>query len=313
MQFGKPDKAVTLYQRIVEVSPNDLAGIKGMKDASASASMQSGGWEKEETTYRDLITNKDEAIALEQQSRVVRSDEMIENLLAELHAKAEANPGNIDTSRRIAELYEQKEDWENAASWFSYAAALSNNSDMALVRKASDLQIRQFDIAISAREDYIAAHPDTPESEAYINELPGLRSQKCELALQFAKTRVEQNPTDLQFRFELGEILAELERWQDAIPELQKARQNPNVRMRAMCLLGRCFTARGMLDLAAKTLSDAVAELVVMDAVKKDVVYNLGLVYEKMTDKKKSVDCMKQIYEVDYGYRDVAARVEGSY
>ena len=80
-----------------------------------------------------------------------------------------------------------------------------------------------------------------------------------------------------------------------------------------MCLLGRCFTARGMLDLAAKTLSDAVAELLVMDPVKKDVVYNLGLVYGKMEQKEKSLECMKQIYEVDYGYRDVATRVEGSY
>ena len=50
-----------------------------------------------------------------------------------------------------------------------------------------------------------------------------------------------------------------------------------------------------------------------MDAVKKDVVYNLGLVYDKMGDKEKSIACMKQIYEIDYGYRDVAARVEGSY
>jgi tetratricopeptide (TPR) repeat protein len=184
---------------------------------------------------------------------------------------------------------------------------------MALVRKASDLQIRQFDIAISAREDYVAANPGTPESEAYESELPDLRFQQSELALQFARTRVEQNPTDLQFRFELGELLTDHERWQDAIPELQKARQNPNVRTKAMSLLGRCFTARGMLDLAAKTLSDAVAELVAMDSVKKDVIYNLGLVYEKMGDTAKSVDCMKQIYEIDYGYRDVAARVEGSY
>ena len=313
MQFGQPDKAVETYQRIVEIIPNDIAAIKGMKDASASASMQSGGWEKEETTYRDLIKNKDQAVALEQQSRVVRSEEMIENLLAEMHAKAEAEPGNIDTSRRIAELYEQKEDWENAANWFTYAAALSNNSDTALVRKASDLQIRQFHVAISAREDYIAANPGTPESEAYEAELLGLRSQQSELSLQFARTRVEQNPTDLQFRFELGELLTEHERWQDAIPELQKARQNPSVRTKAMSLLGRCFTARGMLDLAAKTLSDAVAEIVGMDSVKKDVIYNLGLVYEKMGDKEKSVDCMKQIYEIDYGYRDVAARVEGSY
>lgn len=313
LQFGNPQKSVDLYQKIVEITPNDMAAIKGLKDASASASMQSGGWEKEETTYRDLIKNKEQAIALEQQSRVVRSEEMIENLLAELHAKAEAEPGNIDTSRRIAELYEQKEDWDNAASWYSYAAALSNNSDTALVRKATDLQIRQFEIAITSREQYIAANPGTPESDAYAAELPDLHRQKAELSLQFARTRVQQNPTDLQFRFELGELLAELELWQEAIPELQKARQNPNVRTRAMSLLGQCFTARGMLDLAAKTLSDAVSELLVMDPVKKDVIYNLGLVYEKMNEKEKSLECMKQIYEVDYGYRDVAARVEGSY
>ena len=313
MQHAAPDKAAQIYQRILAIAPNDLAAVKGAKDAAAANSMKTGGWDKEETTYRDLIKDKDQAVALEQQSRVVRSEEMIDNLLAELHAKAEAEPGIVDTARRIAELYEQKEDWENAANWFSYAASLSNNSDMALVRKASDLQLRQFDIAIEAREQFIAANPGSTESEGYATELGTLKQQRAEIALEAARIRVEQNPTDLQLRFELGEILADLGNWQEAIPELQKARQNPNVRMRAMSLLGQCFTARGMLDLAAKTLSDAVAELMVMDAVKKDAIYNLGLVYEKMGNAEKSVDCMKQIYEVDYGYRDVAHRVESSY
>jgi len=305
LKFGAPEKAVPIFQRLLEISPNDLAAIKGSKDAAASSSMKSGGWDKAESTYRDLIKDKDQAVALEQQSRVVRSEEMIDNLLAELHAKAEAEGENctVDTARRIAELHEQKEDWENA----------TNNSDMALVRKASDLQIRQFDLAIEAREQFIEANPGTPESDGYAAELESLKKQRADLALEAARSRVEQNPTDLQLRFELGEILVDLENWQEAIPELQKARQNPNVRMRAMSLLGQCFTARGMLDLAAKTLSDAVAELLVMDAVKKDVIYNLGLVYEKMGDAQKTVDCMKQIYEVDYGYRDVAKRVESSY
>jgi len=313
MTQGEPGKAAEIFHRILAISPNDLAAVKGSKDAAASDSMISGGWNREETTYRDLIKDKDLAVALEQQSRVVRSDEMIDNLLVELHAKAEAEPGSVDTSRRIAELYEQKEDLENAANWFHYAASLANNSDMALVRKASDLQIRQFDIAIESREEFIAANPDAPESADYAAELVSLKSQRAELALQSARARIEQNPTDLQLRFELGELLVEAEAWQEAIPELQKARQNPNVRMRAMSLLGRCFTARNMLDLAAKTLSDAVSELPVMDSVKKDVIYNLGLVYEKMGDAEKTVECMKQIYEVDYGYRDVASRVESSY
>ena len=50
-----------------------------------------------------------------------------------------------------------------------------------------------------------------------------------------------------------------------------------------------------------------------MDTTKKEIVYNLGLVYERMAEGDKSLACMKQIYEVDYGYRDVARRVESSY
>ena len=50
-----------------------------------------------------------------------------------------------------------------------------------------------------------------------------------------------------------------------------------------------------------------------MDAMKKEIVYNLGIVYGKMVEREKSLNCMKQIYEADYGYKDVAERVEGSY
>ena len=50
-----------------------------------------------------------------------------------------------------------------------------------------------------------------------------------------------------------------------------------------------------------------------MDAMKKEIVYNLGLVYQRMGEREKSLACMKQIYELEHGYRDVATRVESSY
>ena len=68
-----------------------------------------------------------------------------------------------------------------------------------------------------------------------------------------------------------------------------------------------------MFDLAAKQLEEAAREIGTMDATKKEIVYNLGLVYEEMGDTEKSVAAMKQIYEADSEYRDVAARVESSY
>jgi hypothetical protein len=80
-----------------------------------------------------------------------------------------------------------------------------------------------------------------------------------------------------------------------------------------MNLLGRCYRELGMLDLAAKQLEEAAREIVSMDGMKKEIVYNLGLVYEEMGEAGKSIAAMKQIYEADYGYRDVAARVESSY
>ncbi len=309
---GFPSKAVDVYGKILEVNPNDLAAVKGGKDAAAGASMQKGGWEKEGSTYRDLIKDKDEAVSLEQQGRVVRSDEMIDNLLAELSEKYEQDPENVDTARRIGELYEQKNDLENAVTWMSYAAGL-NSTDSALVRKVSDLRIKQYDESIASFEAYIAENPGTEEAKNCESELERMHQERASLLLDEAKKRVDRNPTDLQIRFELGSVLVDAGNYKDAIAELQKARQNPNVRLRAMNLLGKCYTERGMYDLAASTLATAAGELLQMDNVKKDIVYNLGLVYEKMQDKEKSIDCMKQIYEIDYGYRDVSERVEGSY
>lgn len=306
-------RSVDIYNKILEITPSDLAAIKGSKDASARASMQKGGWEKENTTYRDLIRDKEQAISLEQKGRVVRSEEMIDQQLAELHQQVEAQPQNVDISRKIAELYEQKEDFGSAIQWFEYAFQLGGGADLALTRKAADLRLRQYDDSIKQWEAYIASGIEDPDLANAITQLAEIKQQRDEVRLQEAKNRVDRNPTDLQFRYELGEIFLSLGMTQEAIPELQKARQNPNVRTRAMNLLGRCYDAKGMYDMAAKILSDAAGELLSMDSTKKEIIYSLGLVYEKMGEKEKSIESMKLIYEVDYDYKDVAPRVEGAY
>src|SRR5215471_5340771 len=138
-------------------------------------------------------------------------------------------------------------------------------------------------------------------------------SKRREIRIADARDRVVRNPTDLQLRFELGEQFVNAKRFREAVPELQRARQNPHARLKAMNVLGCCYSELGMLDLAIKQLEEASREIPSMDAMKKEIVYNLGLVYEQTRDPEKAIACMKQIYEVDYGYRDVARRVESSY
>lgn len=308
-----PEKAVEVYNRITEVNPSDLSAVKGGKDASARASMMSGGWDREETTYRDLIKDKDEAVSLEQQSRVVLDESGIEMQLQELHQRAEREPENVDVARKIAAMYERKKDLDSAVQWFDYAAQLTGGSDIALIRKASDLRIRQYDEAIAQWEEYIQANPDAEEAKQAPETIEDLKRKRAELMLTEARKRVERNPTDLQFRYELGEILLNAGQHQEAIPELQRATRNPNVRNRALNLLGKCYWAKGMRDLAVQTFNEASSEIPAMDAIKKEIIYNLGLLHEEMGDRKQSIECMKQIYAIDYAYRDVAKRVESSY
>jgi tetratricopeptide (TPR) repeat protein len=312
-ELGQNEEAVEVYTRISEVNPLDAEALRLGKDASARASMASGGWAQAES-YRDVLKDKEMAVSLEQQSRMKLSGESLDQQIAETYALHQAQPENIDLARRLGALTEQKNDLEAAIGWYQYAADLTKGTDAGLVRKVSDLRMKSFERDIAEYEQFLSQHG--PDHELYAQKTEELRKAKlkrAEILIEDARQRVERNPTDLQLRFELGERFVNAERFREAVPELQRARQNPHARLKAMNLLGRCYRDLGMFDLAARQLEDAAKEILVMDATKKEIVYNLGLVYERMNEREKSLDCMKQIYEADYGYKDVAERVESSY
>lgn len=320
ISMGNADKAVDVYSKIAELNPSDLTAVKRSKDASATASMKSGGWDQAQS-YRDLIRDKDQAVSLEQKGRVVKSVDMINDQLNELYPQWEANQENSDLTRRIAKLWEDRfeqqgdeESLDGAIGYYAHANQLTSGTDPAVARKLSDLQMKKLDVRIDVLEKWFAEGGSQHEDAAtYQAELDQLKREKMEAQLVEARKRVERNPTDLQLRFELGEMLLMLGQFNDAIPELQRARQNPNSRLKAMSLLGRCFVQKGMLDMAATQFKSAASEMLAMDIVKKDTLYDLGLVYETMGKKEEYLQCMKDIMETDYGYKDVSKRVEASY
>ena len=127
------------------------------------------------------------------------------------------------------------------------------------------------------------------------------------------QTYKRRNPTDKQYRFDLAAVLYQCEQFKEAIPELQQAKGNPHIRNKALLMLGKCFSALNMNDLAVGSMNEAVKEILSFTNEKKELLYELGIVYEKMGHKDDYLNCMKEIYNNDYGYRDVAKRVESSY
>jgi tetratricopeptide (TPR) repeat protein len=291
-QTGQSDEAVEIYNRITEIDPLDAAALRLGKDASARASMATGGWTQAES-YRELIKDKDVAISLEQQSRMQLSGEALDRQIAELEAQQQAKPQNADLARRLGALCEQKDDIESAIKWYQRAVELTGSSDAGLIRKLSNLKMRGAERDIAAHEEFLAGHTEKDAAHAKRSEeLQAAKKKRAGILIEEVKKRLERNPTDLQLRFELGEHCVNAQRFREAVPELQRARQNPNARLKAMNLLGVCYCELGMLDLAMKQFEDAAREIVTMDPMKKEIVYNLGTVYEKMGEREKSLNCM---------------------
>ena len=216
---------------------------------------------------------------------------------------------NLDIVKQLAGVYEQLEDWPMAHQLFEWAHSISSG-DVALKNKAAYMKDRAAEWELRELEMRVKENPDDEDARTRLEEH---RSSRVAEQVEERTKRVEQNPTDPQLRYDLGQALYHAGKYSEAIPHLQQATRNPHIRTRVLLLLGRTFDAKGMHDMAVKQLTDANADLHGMDTTKKEVLYELGLIHDKVGEKTAALDCFKQIYEVDYGYLDVAKRVEESY
>ena len=164
--------------------------------------------------------------------------------------------------------------------------------------------MKKFEHALSQLD---SSAPDYDERCARI------RAERQSYELEQGRKRADKYPNDLQMRFELGELYLKAGKLAEAIAEFQKAQNNPHKRIQALSYLGQCFSSRGMNDLAARTLQNAIKEKVVFDDEKKELIYSLGCVLEKMGKKEEAIEQFKLIYETDIGYKDVAAKVDAYY
>lgn len=308
IERGKPDLAGEVYNDILKAEPTDSAAIKGSKDCAAQHSMQRQKWD-ENASVRDLMKDQQEFQDLESASRAgMTMDQMLEKR-DRLIARYNEDPNHLGNAKELALVFENLEDWENAATFFDWAHSLSNG-DVALKSKGRQMSDKFIAQQMRELQAGVEADPNNTELRVRLDEILHARSQEMVVN---AKQRVDENPTDPQLRFELGAALFNSGDHSAAIPHLQQAKSNPHIRTKVLLLLGRTFKAKSMFDLALKQLSDALADLHAMDNIKKEVLHEKGLIHEEMGDKAAALDCFKQIYEVDYGYRDVAQRVESSY
>ena len=302
-------EAAETYRRILKLDRTDPVAMRGEKDCAARASMRQGNWEGS-GDFRSKMKNKNATADLETADKVGLTRAEMEARLAQLSQEYAADNTNLSVVKGIASIYEQMEDYANSYSFYAYAFQLSGSADLAISDKAMEMHEKAMHAELEYYEQVLAADPNNEEAKA---QLAQRKQEIAQAVVADAKKRVDANPTDAQLQFKYGQALFDAEQFSEAIPALQRARTNPNLRVKAMLMLGKCYAAKNMTDMAIRQLEDANTEYVTMDDTKKEILYLIGSIYEKAGNKEKALENFKSIYEVDYGYKDVANKVESAY
>lgn len=289
------------YEELVRLKPNDPLVVKKLKDATALDTMQRGGW-NEAGSYRDVMKDAKQATLLEQQSKAVKTARDIDALIEETRGKMEREPQNVNYKRSLAELLAKAERYDEALEVLQLAQQASGGADPQIARLISSIRLEQIDKEI----DKFKAAGNEAGIEAK-------RKERAEFVFKDAEERVHRYPNDLQFKYEFGVLLFERGMLNEAIQQFQRSQQNPQRRIRSLYYLALCFKQKQQYDIAAEQLERAASELQILDDTKKDIIYELGTLYEAMGQPDKAAVLFKEIYAVDIGYRDISAKIENSY
>ena len=306
-EIGEGSRSEKVLLDLLRDNPHDQELNQALKNSSARKTLDEGGYNAVaggETSYRDLLKDKKEAASLEQQSRVVKTEDTTERLIGEYETRLQTDPNNLKLVRSLAELYTQKKQFARALEYYARLKTSEMGNDPSLDRAIAETTVRQFDHRIAELNPFGADNTE---------QVAALQAEKLAYQTTECQKRVEKYPTDMAIRFEMGVLYFQAGKISEAVQEFQKAQNNPHKRLVAMGYLAQCDAKRKMYDLAAKTLQNAIKEKPAFDDEKKELVYNLGSVLESMDKKEDAIEQFKLIYEVDAGYKDVGAKVDAYY
>lgn len=301
LEMSRPHEARTIFERLGELKPSDQKVIKWIKDTAAMDSMTKGGWEQE-GDFRGKLKDEGEASDLEQAGRSQQGLSDMERLIVKQRQRLEAEPDNLNLYRPLADTLIKAEKLAEALEILQQADEKANHADPMIQRAITDVTNRIYDHNIKV----LTEEGDTEGAEKQ-------REEKQNFMLADIADKVKRYPNDLGFKFDYGELLYERGDLDTAIAQFQQAQRNPQRRIDALYLMGRCFKAKGQYDIASTQLQKAAEELPTMDETKMAILYELGEVLEAQDDLEEALTHFKRIYAVDIGYKDVAKKIEAGY
>jgi tetratricopeptide (TPR) repeat protein len=301
-------RATEACQFAVMLRPDDMDLHQIMKNLGAQDTMDAGKY-GQSGSFRDSVRDADLQDKLLQEDKDVRSKDSLRRAVLDAEKEHQAEPEEAGKLMKLVDALVRIESPEDDARAIELLEGFYQKTKQFRFRHTIG-RIRLADLARqdrAMRQSIQAAPNDEATKKDYREFLRGRYEQE----LTEYQLWAENYPTDMSIRFEVARRLFMLERYGEAIPVFQQARQDPKHRVSAGILLGRAFLEAGFVDEAADTLKACMDEYQVRgDDKAKDIAYWYARSLEVKGELQTALRSYSQVAQWDFNYRDVQNRIK---
>jgi len=226
--------------------------------------------------------------------------------IAELRQAIQRNPADIESYLELADLLERDAKVDEAERVLHTALDASGN-ELKVREHLEDRQIRWAKHKVLIAEKRLAAD-DTPDNRTAVERL---RAAQLKQEIEVFASRCERYPENLTWKFELAMRLKVAGNHAEAIRNFQETMKDTRRRGAVALELGECFQKIKQYQLAMQNYQTAVEALGDREMeLRKRALYRAGVLATGLEDVDAAKKYLSTLAGLDFGYRDVAQRLE---
>ncbi len=315
-RLGQFDQAISCWRRVEQGKPNDEEAAKAISKLSVEKTIQKGGYnqdmlhataaaskEMEDSTRERVSQGRADA----PKTTSSKSDKTDGGREKELLAAIESQPAETANYLELAELFNGQNRLREASEILTRVLAASGGGDLQIREKLEDAHLRlaQHRVAVAQSR----AERDKTADAIDLAKRMTVQANQAELEVYAA--RVERNPGNSMLQYELGLRCKKAGKFKEAIQAFQAARDESRHKAQVQLHLGESFQyvkqftlALGSYEAAVQASDDFQAD------TKKLALYRAGVLAAELKDREKAEKYLTQLAAMDFGYRDVAERLD---
>ncbi|NCX99034.1 MAG: hypothetical protein EBX35_10805 [Planctomycetia bacterium] len=224
----------------------------------------------------------------------------------ELMQSVRDNPADVEGTLELADLFEQDGRIDEAEKLLARALSASGN-ELKVREHVEDRQLRWAKSKVMIAEQRLATS-DTPEHRETVDKL---KRAQLRQELEIFGARCSRYPENLTWKYELALRLKAAGKFPEAIRHFQEALKDVRRKGSISLELGECFQSIKQYPLAMQNYEAAVEVLTDRELeLRKRALYRAGVLAAGLKDLDAAQKHLSAVAGLDYGYRDVAERLD---